>query len=159
MLYNNIVIIRFIIYPYIINIIMSIDSVTLIDYFGVRYNLTNISIIDTIYSLKTQIKALTGVNEDTQFLSTIDATTGVISASLEDSKTIGFYNIQNDSTLLLNGLELYNSDLTHRTPLVLNDSTRILTDVNNLVGWPYSRTFLEILINQLLCLPYLTKNK
>lgn len=138
MLYNNIVIIRFIIYPYIINRIMSIDSVTLIDYFGVRYNLTNISIIDTIYSLKTQIKALTGVNEDTQFLSTIDATTGVISASLEDSKTIGFYNIQNDSTLLLNGLELYNSDLSHRTPLVLNDSTRILTDVNNLVGWPYS---------------------
>ncbi len=117
---------------------MSHISIILIDYYGVRHTLSNISTSDTIYSIKTRIKALTGVNEDTQFLSTIDATTGVISASLEDSKTIGFYNIQNDSTLLLNGLELYNSDLSHRTPLVLNDSTRILTDVTNLVGWPYS---------------------
>lgn len=117
---------------------MSHISIILIDYYGVRHTLSNISTSDTIYSIKTRIKALTGVNEDTQFLCIIDATTGVISASLEDSKTIGFYNIQNDSTLLLNGLELYNSDLSHRTPLVLNDSTRILTDVTNLVGWPYS---------------------
>lgn len=122
---------------------MSEISIILVDYYGVRYNLSNIRTSDTIYSLKTKIKELTGINEDTQFLSTIHATTGVISASLEDSKTIGFYNIQNDSTLLLNGLELYNSDLSHRTPLVLNDSTRIPTDVNNSVGWPYSPQFLR----------------
>jgi len=132
---------------------MSHISIILIDYYGVRHTLSNISTSDTIYSIKTRIKALTGVNEDTQFLSTIDATTGVISASLEDSKTIGFYNIQNDSTLLLNGLELYNSDLSHRTPLVLNDSTRISLPRTELEVIPLSTESLNlvnaVLINML----------
>jgi len=146
---------------------MTMITVNLKSYTGIPYTFMADSNWLASQELAAAIQQLTGISPNQQKIYTTGSTLPVdlYGEELVDSNPLSYYvaNFGADNTIHLrlnlmaysridyypiiyttNPLTpVYELRLTHTRPVILDDSTIVSTDINNLVGWPYSPQFLR----------------
>ena len=139
---------------------MSYINVDLYSYSGLKYTF-QANRDWYLPELATAIYQQTGILPSQQKIYTTESTSPVVlyGIKLEDSLPLSYYvdnfGVDNTISLRLNIIAYYTFfsnnillpgkeiKLNHTGPVTLNDSTRVSTHVNNIVGFPYSPQFLR----------------